>query len=202
MAQNVTVAGASYSAVPSVVLPKTGGGTASFTDVSDTTATASDVASGKYFYTAAGVRTEGTSSGGGGGGGITQDQNGYLVLSPTGGGGGASVTTYSAISNDTIDLDGETASTLFTETAGYGIFARIICLVAGVEQIPFYSCGTDGSEVVFSAYLPDGSGLLFMDCVEGNGMLVSSGFVSDAISGESFVCEFYSDLYYSKIALS
>ena len=65
MAQNITLLGASYSDVPSVLLPKTGGGTASFTDVTDTTAAASDVASGKYFYTAAGVRTEGTSSGGG-----------------------------------------------------------------------------------------------------------------------------------------
>ena len=64
MAQNVTVAGASFSDVPSVSLPKTGGGTASFTDVSDTTATAADVAAGSYFYTAAGVRTEGTNSGG------------------------------------------------------------------------------------------------------------------------------------------
>ena len=66
MAQNVTLWGASYSNVPSVNLPKTGGGTASFTDVSDTTAAASDVASGKYFYTSAGVRTQGTASGGGG----------------------------------------------------------------------------------------------------------------------------------------
>ena len=65
MAQNITLLGASYSDVPAVTLPKTGGGTASFTDVSDTTATASDVASGKYFYTANGVRTQGTSSGGG-----------------------------------------------------------------------------------------------------------------------------------------
>ena len=65
MAQNITLLGASYSAVPSVNLPKTGGGTAAFTDVSDTTAAAADVASGKYFYTAAGVRTQGTSSGGG-----------------------------------------------------------------------------------------------------------------------------------------
>lgn len=64
MAQNITLLGASYSDVPAVTLPKTGGGTASFTDVSDTTATASDVASGKYFYTASGVRTQGTSSGG------------------------------------------------------------------------------------------------------------------------------------------
>ena len=65
MAQNITLLGASYSNVPSVNLPKTGGGTASFTDVTDTTATAADVASGKYFYTSAGVRTQGTSSGGG-----------------------------------------------------------------------------------------------------------------------------------------
>ena len=71
MAQNITLMGASYSAVPAVTLPKTGGGTASFTDVTDTTAAASDVASGKYFYTAAGVRTQGTSSGGGGSGGLT-----------------------------------------------------------------------------------------------------------------------------------
>lgn len=65
MAQNITLMGASYSAVPAVTLPKTGGGTASFTDVSDTTAAASDVASGKYFYTSAGTRTAGTASGGG-----------------------------------------------------------------------------------------------------------------------------------------
>ena len=71
MAQNITLMGASYSAVPAVTLPKTGGGTASFTDVTDTTAAASDVASGKYFYTSAGVRTRGTASGGGGGSGLT-----------------------------------------------------------------------------------------------------------------------------------
>lgn len=66
MAQNITLLGASYSAVPGVTLPKTGGGTATFYDVSDTTAAASDVATGKYFYTSAGVKTEGTNSGGGG----------------------------------------------------------------------------------------------------------------------------------------
>lgn len=66
MAQNITLLGASYSNVPAVQLPKTGGGTATFTDVTDTTAAAADVASGKYFYTASGVRTAGTNSGGGG----------------------------------------------------------------------------------------------------------------------------------------
>lgn len=66
MAQNITLLGASYTDVGAVTLPKTGGGTASFVDITDTTAAAADVASGKYFYTAAGVRTQGTSSGGGG----------------------------------------------------------------------------------------------------------------------------------------
>lgn len=71
MAQNITLLGASYSDVPAVTLPKTGGGTASFMDVTDTTAAAADVATGKYFYTSAGVRTQGTNSGGGGGSGLT-----------------------------------------------------------------------------------------------------------------------------------
>lgn len=71
MAQNITLLGASYSDVPAVTLPKTGGGTATFTDVTPTTAAASDVASGKIFFTSAGVQTTGTASGGGGGGGLT-----------------------------------------------------------------------------------------------------------------------------------
>lgn len=40
-------------------MPKTDGGVAKFTDVTDTTAAAADVDSSKYFYTAAGVRTKG-----------------------------------------------------------------------------------------------------------------------------------------------
>ena len=65
MAQTIDLMGASYPDVPAVNLPKHGGGTAKFTDVTDTTAAASDVAQCKYFYTADGTRTEGTSSGGG-----------------------------------------------------------------------------------------------------------------------------------------
>lgn len=65
MSQSITLWNATYNNVPAVDLPKTGGGTARFTDVTDTTATASDVASGTYFYTANGTRTQGTASGGG-----------------------------------------------------------------------------------------------------------------------------------------
>lgn len=71
MAQNVVINGVQYNDCPEVDIPKVGGGTATFTDVTDTTAAAADVASGKYFYTAAGVRTQGSASGGGGGGGLT-----------------------------------------------------------------------------------------------------------------------------------
>lgn len=66
MAQNISLLGAVYSAVPAITLPKQYGGVATFTDVTPTTATASDVASGKVFFTANGTQTTGTASGGGG----------------------------------------------------------------------------------------------------------------------------------------
>lgn len=43
---DITLWGASYSNVPSILLPKTGGGTASFVDVTDTTATANTILQG------------------------------------------------------------------------------------------------------------------------------------------------------------
>lgn len=66
MAQNISLWGATYSNTPAVLLPKSGGGTARFTDVTPTTASASDVASGKIFFTSDGTQTTGTNSGGGG----------------------------------------------------------------------------------------------------------------------------------------
>lgn len=60
MSQNVTIAGTNYNSVPSVQIPKQTSGTATFYDVSDTTAAAANVEQGYYFYTSAGVKTQGT----------------------------------------------------------------------------------------------------------------------------------------------
>ena len=68
MAQDITLFGASYSDVPAILLPKTGGGTARFDDTSiaSNAAAAADIASGKLAY-ANGVLLTGTASGGGSG---------------------------------------------------------------------------------------------------------------------------------------
>lgn len=62
MAQDITLLGASYEDVPAVELPKTGGGTASFTDVTDSTVTPDDVMDGVTFYAADGTKGTGTLS--------------------------------------------------------------------------------------------------------------------------------------------
>lgn len=65
MAQNITLLGASYSDVPSVELPKTGGGTAQFDDttIASNAASASDITSGKLAFVN-GELVTGTASGG------------------------------------------------------------------------------------------------------------------------------------------
>lgn len=54
MAQNVIINGVTYASVPSVSIPKAGGGTAQFHDVSAADASAADILSGKKAYGASG----------------------------------------------------------------------------------------------------------------------------------------------------
>ena len=138
MAQSVNLWGATYSDVPAIEVPKSGGGMASFTDVTDTTAAASDVATGKYFYTAAGVRTQGTGSGGGGY--VWQDQDGYIVLPPTGGGGSPTLITKSITLNGTYDADDDNAD-------GY---SEVTVNVQGGASVT-ETQGTYGTEVIVTS---------------------------------------------------
>lgn len=57
MKQNVKIAGAAYSGVPSVIIPTTTGGIARYVEISDTSATVADV---KAFYQADGTFATGT----------------------------------------------------------------------------------------------------------------------------------------------
>lgn len=54
MAQNVTINGVTYQAVPSVSIPKNGGGTAVFFDTADGNADAASTVAGKVGYNASG----------------------------------------------------------------------------------------------------------------------------------------------------
>ena len=47
---SIVIDGNTYPTVPSIVIPKSGGGTATFMDTSDADATASDIKSGKSGY--------------------------------------------------------------------------------------------------------------------------------------------------------
>ena len=113
-------------------------------DISDTTAVASDVAQGKYFYTASGQKTAGTASGGGGTGGtITQDQDGYLVLSPDGGGGGGSEPGICVCGTFTTGTTGGVAQTISIPYSGSGYpFMVTISLAEGVENQSGTAYGT------------------------------------------------------------
>lgn len=123
MAQNITLLGASYTAVPAVTLPKTGGGTAKFSDASVTTAVASDVAEGKIFLLADGTQATGT---GEGGGSVTWETlyegNAYIVSSNP---------NYISISN-------------FPETFGEGETWRITWNGTPYECVPVYSSAIGG----------------------------------------------------------
>ena len=121
MAQNITLMNASYTDVPAVTLPKTGGGTATFTDVSPTTCTDSDVASGKIYFKADGSQSTGTASSGGitptGNINITSagttDVTNYATATVASGSATASAT-KGTVSNHSV-----TVTPSVTRTAGY-----------------------------------------------------------------------------------
>lgn len=92
-ARDIALMNAVYPDVPAVVLPVDGGGTARFTEVSDTTAVAADVLNSKWFYNAQGQKQQGTASGGGSGG---------IVISDTTDAAGGTIRTITATDTTTL----------------------------------------------------------------------------------------------------
>lgn len=155
MAQNITIMGASYSAVPQVTLPKTGGGTAAFTDITDTTATAADVASGKYFYTANGTRTQGTASGGGGASNVvegsftTQSSSGVQTISIPYTGSGYPISALIFVKDGAYNT---AISDWYNSTQRYAI-GLWGCTKAVTTSSPTYTTsGTQNQAVTFAIY--------------------------------------------------
>lgn len=71
MAQNVVINGVTYSDVPEVDIPKSGGGTAKFFDTSSADAAAANVLTGKKFYIGTGEATGSMANNGATGGTIS-----------------------------------------------------------------------------------------------------------------------------------
>jgi len=167
MSQNISLWGATYSDVPSVTLPKSGGGTASFTDVTDTTATASDVLSGKYFYLANGTKTQGTNSGGSGDGYVWQDGNGYVHLSDEEG--------------TQIQVDSLTVSSAGTTTAPTGHAYSPVTVPSGTAGTPTATKGTVSSHsVTVTPSVTNSTGWITGSTINGTGVSVSA---SELVSG-------------------
>lgn len=166
MAQNITLLGASYSNVPAVELPKTGGGTASFTDVTDTTALASDVSQGKYFFNASGVLTLGTNQGGSGDGYVWQDGQGYVHLSDEQG----TQPIY-----DTLNVS---SSGTFTPATGHAYNSVVV---------PSGSATPASSISGTSATVSTGTNTLTLTKTVSNTPQVSAGYISSGTSGNTSV---------------
>lgn len=79
MAQNVIINGVTYSSVPEVDIPKSGGGTAKFYDVSAADATAANVLNGKKFGGASGLDTGSMPNNGATGGTINTKNGTYTI---------------------------------------------------------------------------------------------------------------------------
>lgn len=92
MAQNVVINGVTYSNVPEVDIPKSGGGTAKFYDTAAANAAASDVLSGKKFAGASGMDTGSMANNGATGGTIGTKAGTYNIPAGFTSGGTVSLT--------------------------------------------------------------------------------------------------------------
>ena len=95
MAQNVVINGVTYSAVPEVDIPKSGGGTAKFYDTASADGDAGDVLSGKVVFGSSGSITGSMANNGATGGTIGTKAGTYTIPAGYTSGGTVSLTNVS-----------------------------------------------------------------------------------------------------------
>lgn len=93
MAQNVIINGVTYSNVPEVDIPKSGGGTAKFYDTAGADAAAGDILNGKKAYGASGEVTGNMANNGGTGGTISTKAGTITIPAGYTSGGSVSIST-------------------------------------------------------------------------------------------------------------
>ena len=98
MAQNVIINGVTYSSVPEVDIPKSGGGTAKFYDTASASASAADILTGKTAYGASGS-VSGSMPSNGSTGGTISTKSGTVTI-PAGYTTGGTVSIASAAVSD------------------------------------------------------------------------------------------------------
>ena len=92
MAQNVIINGVTYSSVPEVDIPKSGGGTAKFYDTASADAAQGDILSGKKAFTSTGEITGSMTDNGATGGTIGTKAGTYTIPAGYTSGGTVSLT--------------------------------------------------------------------------------------------------------------
>ena len=123
MAQNVIINGVTYSNVPEVDIPKSGGGTAKFYDTASASASAADILTGKTAYGASGS-VSGSMPSNGSTSGTISTKSGTVTI-PAGYTTGGTVSLASAAVSDC--------------TAGNILTGKTILGVAGTLALPSIS---------------------------------------------------------------
>ena len=134
-------------------------------DISDSTAVASDVAQGKYFYLATGEKVQGSNQGGSGDGYVWQDGNGYVHLSDEQG-------------TQTI-IDALTVSSSGTTTAPTGHAYSPVTVPSGTASTPATSVTANPSISVSSGGLITATASATKSVTPS----VSAGWVSSGTAG-------------------